>query len=154
MIRTFYRCLLWLHPPNFRRQFGGEMLWIFDQAASSQGAGALFVDGLGSLARQWLLRSGWWKVAAALALALLEVIFGGFGTLLLGPRRILPPGPAIPDTLDFANHGSIAHQPLTIGILMYLAVFVIGGLVVLIIGLTYWMKGVSTRRRPVAHRVR
>jgi len=31
---------------------------------------------------------------------------------------------------------------------------VIGGLVVLIIGLTYWMKGVSTRRRPVAHRVR
>ena len=36
--------------------------------SESQGALALFFDGLGSLARQWLLRSGWWKIALALGL--------------------------------------------------------------------------------------
>jgi hypothetical protein len=149
MIRTFYRGLLWLHPPLFRRQFAGEMLWIFDQAADSQGAFSLFFDGLVSLARQWLLRSGSWKVAAALALALLQVTLGGFGMLLFGPRRIIQSV----GVAEFASHGAIAHQPLTVGILMYLAVFVIGGLVVLIIGLTFWVKGFSTRRRPAAHRV-
>jgi hypothetical protein len=156
MIRTCYRCLLWLHPPVFRREFAGEMLWIFDQAAESQGALALFSDGLGSLARQWLLRTGWWKIALALSLAMLEVTLGGFGTMLFGRRHLVAPAsdPSVSSIAEFSTHGSIAHQPLTIGIVMYLAVFLTGGLTVMVIGLTFWMKTVAARRRPAVHRVR
>ena len=156
MMRTCYRCLLWLHPPMFRRQFAGEMLWIFDQAAESQGAVALFSDGLGSLARQWLLRSGWWKIALALALALFEVVLGGFGTMLFGRRNLVGPAsdPSVGNIAEFANHGAIAHQPLTIGTVMYLAVFVTGGLMVMVIGLTFWLKSFSVQRRRAAWRVR
>jgi hypothetical protein len=153
MIRTFYRCLLWLHPPAFRREFGNEMLWIFDQAAESQGTVPLFFDGLGSLARQWLLRSGWWKVAVALAIAMVQVSIGGLALTLLGPRHFVRLA-ADPAPFTLSNIGGLAHQPLTVGIVMYLAVFVVGGLVVLTIGLTYWVKGFSTRRRPAALRVR
>jgi len=77
MMRALYRCLLQLHPPSFRRQFAGEMLWIFEEASSSQGTLALFLDGLISLARQWLLRSGSWKVAVAIVGGLLEITAGG-----------------------------------------------------------------------------
>jgi hypothetical protein len=150
-MRTCYRCLLWLHPPVFRRQFAGEMLWIFDQTAESQGALALFLDGLGSLARQWLLRTGWWKIALALTLAFMEVTLGGFGMLLFGRRHLVEPSfaPQAGDFAGFSNHGAIAHQPLTIGIVMYLAVFVTGGLTIMVIGLTFWMKSFAGRRRAV-----
>ena len=149
-MRPCYRCLLWLHPPAFRREFGGEMLWIFDQAAESQGALPLVCDGLGSLARQWLLRSGWWKIAIAMALAMVEVIFGGLGVLLFGRRQVAGAGI---DTIEFAHHGAIAHEPLTIGMVMYLAVFVTCGLLIMVIGLSIWLKTVSARR-PAIHRVR
>lgn len=154
-MRTCYRCLLWIHPPVFRREFAGEMLWIFDQAAKSEGALALFLDGLGSLVRQWLLRSGWWKVALALGLALLEITLGGFGSMLFGRRHLVAPAsdPSVSSFAEFSQHGLIAHQPLTIGIVMYLAVFVTGGLTVMVIGLTFWMKSFAARRRPSVYRV-
>jgi hypothetical protein len=155
-MRTCYRCLLWLHPPVFRREFAVEMLWIFDQASESQGSMALFFDGLGSLARQWLLRSGWWKIALALTLALFEVTVGGFGTMLFGRRHLVAPAsdPSVSEFAQFSYHGAIAHQPLTVGIVMYLAVFITGGLTVMVIGLTIWMKSFAARRRPAVHRVR
>jgi hypothetical protein len=149
MIRTLYRGLLWLHPPFFRRQFGDEMLWIFDQA-SSQGALALFLDGLASLARQWLLRSGWWKVAVAMALALVQVSLGGLAMSRLGPPRIV----RLSADATRANLPGLAHQRITVSIVMYLTLFVLGGLVLLIIGLTWWAKSISARRRPAVHRVR
>jgi len=154
-MRTCYRCLLWLHPPVFRREFAGEMLWIFDQASESQGALALFFDGLGSLARQWLLRSGWWRVALALGLALLQVVLGGFGMLKFGYRHIMAPASSaeVANIAEFSYRGSIAHQPLTIGIVMYLAVFVTGGLMIMVIGLSFWMKSFAARRCGV-HKVR
>jgi len=65
MMRWIYQGLLWLHPPAFRQQFAGEMLWIFDEASSARGVVPLFADGVISLGRQWLLRSGMWKVAVA-----------------------------------------------------------------------------------------
>ena len=63
-MRFLYRCLLRLHPASFRDQFAGEMLWIFDQTANSGLAVAFLADGFASLARQWVLRAGAWKVAA------------------------------------------------------------------------------------------
>ena len=154
-MRTCYRCLLWLHPPVFRREYTGEMLWIYDQSAQSQGVIALLFDGLGSLARQWLLRSGWWKIALALGLAVLQVVLGGFATLIFGHRHIVEPAQnaAVVNMAEFAHGGSIAHQPLTVGIVMYLAVFVTGGLTVMVIGLTLWMKNFGARRHA-ALRVR
>jgi hypothetical protein len=65
MSRHLYQVLLWLHPPAFRRQFAEEMLGILDEAVAVEGAAALLFDALLSLPRQWFLRSGLWKVAAA-----------------------------------------------------------------------------------------
>lgn len=58
MIRSLYRFLLRLHPPAFRRRFSEEMLWIFDETQSARrGTASLFTDGLGSLTRQWMMRT-------------------------------------------------------------------------------------------------
>ena len=74
MTRILYRSLLWLHPPAFRRQFAGEMLWIFDEAEAAEGAARLLLDGLGSLLRQWVIRCGAWKVFAGMLGALLQIL--------------------------------------------------------------------------------
>jgi hypothetical protein len=71
-MRRFYQCLLRLHPPSFQREFGAEMLWIFGESAPGQEVW-LITDALISLARQWILRSGAWKVALALVGGLLQV---------------------------------------------------------------------------------
>jgi hypothetical protein len=152
-MRTCYRCLLWMHPAVFRREYGNEMLWIFDQTAGSQGASALFVDGLGSLARQWVLRSGWWRVVLALGLAVFQMVFGGMAALTFGRRSVAAvQDPSTLSVAEFAQQGPLAHQPLTIGIVMYLAVFVTGGLLVMVLGLTFWMRSFAVRRRAL-HRV-
>jgi len=77
VIRIAFRALLWLHPPAFRRQFADEMLWIFDETRGKQAAALLFSDGPISLARQWLLRSGAWKLAVA-----------GAGGLMFDPKNL------------------------------------------------------------------
>ncbi len=79
-MRRMYRCLLWLHPATFRRQFEEEMLWIFDEAADALGAASLFSDAGVSLVRQWLLRSGlWmWVVASIAGIIPLIIAFGSF----------------------------------------------------------------------------
>ena len=80
MMRRVYRCLLWLHPAAFRRQFEEEMLWIFDDAVDASGAASLFSDASVSLVRQWLLRSGlWmWVVAGITGIIPLIIAFGSF----------------------------------------------------------------------------
>ena len=154
MIRAIYRVLLWLHAPAFRRQFAAEMLWIFDESAESQVA--LCFDGAVSLVRQWLLRTGWWKIAIAIALASFQITLGGFGTLLFGPRSIehVTSEQMVPSLWSIPSGSSLAHQQITIPIVIYLSLFVIGGLSVLILGLSFWLKAVSSRRRPVPLRVR
>ena len=62
--RSFYRCLLRLHPPSFQREFANEMLWIFDEIATKQSTLPLFGDGLVSLARQWVLRGAFRNLLA------------------------------------------------------------------------------------------
>jgi len=60
MIRFIYACLLRMHPARFRRRFGEEMLWIFDEAAAERRTAPLFADAVLSLWRQWTLRSEFW----------------------------------------------------------------------------------------------
>jgi hypothetical protein len=86
MTRALYASLLRLHPPAFRRRFGTEMLWVFDEARLSEGALVLLFDLLTSVTRQWLLRSGVWKAALALALGAIQVTVGGFGWFFFNPR--------------------------------------------------------------------
>jgi hypothetical protein len=96
--RALYRSIVWLHPPQFRRQFGEEMLWVYDQAAPVQGPFGLLADGLVSFARQWLVRHGGWKVLVALAGALLEVLLV---LQLTPPARQSAPQAWTFDTRDF-----------------------------------------------------
>jgi len=75
MTRIFYRSVLWLHPPRFRERYAEEMAWIFDETESAKERAFLFYDGVVSLARQWVVRSGVWKVALAVLGALIQAIF-------------------------------------------------------------------------------
>ena len=68
MSRSLYRWLLYLHPPAFRQRFAEEMLWIFDEAASTHGVLRLFADGFVSLLRQWVVRPERWHMPVAAAI--------------------------------------------------------------------------------------
>ena len=96
MTRTLYRSLLWLHPPAFRREFAGEMLWIFDESTASEGPARLLLDGLASLARQWMIRCGAWKVFAGMLGALAQIL----AWRLSVTRASLPHAPC-PANLDY-----------------------------------------------------
>jgi hypothetical protein len=56
MLRHLYRCALRLHPSSFRRRFGDEMMYIFDQQKGTRAALDVIQDCVFSLLRQWLLR--------------------------------------------------------------------------------------------------
>lgn len=87
-MRGVYQTLLRLHPAPFRREFAGGMLWIFDEASASEGVCTLFFDALISLARQWVVRSGSWKIGAAIVGAFLQLSLGGLGWLAVQHPRI------------------------------------------------------------------
>ncbi len=55
MIRLLYAGLLRLHPCSFRERFAEEMIGIYDEDSGKR-RGALLVDALISLFRQWVLR--------------------------------------------------------------------------------------------------
>jgi len=76
MTRRVYRLLVLLHPPAFRRQYGVEMLWIFDQMGSEVRTLPLMRDVVVSLLRQWFVRSRLWLIPAALAGALFTMVAG------------------------------------------------------------------------------
>jgi hypothetical protein len=123
--RSVYRCLLWLHPPGFRRQFGGEMLWIFDEAAASEGRLGLLFDGMISLLRQWVVGCGAWKLLAAAFVAALQLMF------FVGPMAGIPEGGAahrpIPAALDARelafSQGLLLVFVLLVGLIGFLGVF-------------------------------
>lgn len=56
MLRRLYRCGVRLHPSSFRRRFGDEMLYIFDQQTGRLAALGVMLDCILSLLRQWTLR--------------------------------------------------------------------------------------------------
>jgi hypothetical protein len=72
VLRSLYLSLLWSHPRAFRERFAEEMLWIFDETPSRNGKAFLLRDGFHSVARQWVMRSGMWKLAVAVVLAFIQ----------------------------------------------------------------------------------
>lgn len=87
MTRALYRGLVWLHPPSFRAEFGGEMQWIFDQIfdeSSTVRVASLFADAVVSLLRQWIIRYGTWKIAAGFVGGILHMWLV-FACLMLRP---------------------------------------------------------------------
>jgi hypothetical protein len=56
MLRRLYRCAVRLHPCSFRRRFGEEMLYIFDQQEGMPAALGVTLDCMLSLLREWALR--------------------------------------------------------------------------------------------------
>jgi len=74
VIRILYLSFLRLHPSCFRERFAEEMLWIFDQAPTLGERTFLLGDGFRSVVRQWIVRSGMWKYAVALLIAVIQAI--------------------------------------------------------------------------------
>jgi hypothetical protein len=132
MTRALYRCLVWLHPPIFRREFAGEMLWIYDEASQSTGAAPLLLDGIVSLARQWILRSAWWKPILTLAGALFQVSI--CGALMM---RLAKPRPH--ERLPIAEHSELMG-------LIRLATFTAVGLLAAVILLVFWWRKLLRRQ--------
>ena len=64
MLGHLYRCVLRLHPPEFRRRFGEEMLSIYDQSTGRFSSVRLLLDAVFSLARQWIFRPEFWLRAS------------------------------------------------------------------------------------------
>ena len=90
MTRALYSGLVRLHPRVFRAEFGGEMLWIFEESAA-QGSWTtmpqLFADAVLSLLRQWIIGCGTWKIAAAFVGGVIH-LWLVFGLLMLRPPLI------------------------------------------------------------------
>jgi hypothetical protein len=82
-----YRLLVRLHPRAFGERFGPEMTCVFDEAPAD-GKLALFADCLVSLARQWVLRSGFWIVAAAGLGALAQMGLAGTASVAAARRAL------------------------------------------------------------------
>jgi hypothetical protein len=131
MTRALYRSLVWLHPPVFRREFAAEMLWIYDETALTGSVAPLFVDGIVSLARQWFLRSGYWKIMAALAGALFQMTIGGALALRIG------------------RHGAPLSNSVNGGeelaALVRLTTFMAVGLLTAVIFLVFWWRKLARR---------
>ncbi len=133
MTRALYIGLLRLHPLAFRRQFAEEMLWIFDEAKSSEGAWVLLLDLVVSVSRQWLFRSAVWKAALALAGAVIQISLGGLGWIFFNPRFGMP------------VQGGAAVTP-AITELLQITLCTMFVLVALVFGLVLWVGGFNRKR--------
>ena len=74
MKRAFYRGMLLLYPPSFRRRFADEMLCLYEDAAGDQRTAGFCINMTLSLIRKWFWNPVLWRTAGAIA--------GGVFTLL------------------------------------------------------------------------
>src|SRR5215471_17713649 len=74
MRRAFYRSMLLMHPPSFRRRFADEMLCVFEDAHLEGQAAGFCASITLSLVRKWFWNPVLWRTAGAIA--------GGLFTLL------------------------------------------------------------------------
>jgi hypothetical protein len=132
MTRALYRGVVRLHPAAFRKQFGEEMLCIFDEAGKAEGTLPLLLDAVISLARQWTLRSGAWKVVAAACGAWVQVI----AALGLPVRRV-----------GAAPHGPVAASAAQIGEMVQITILTVFGLLALIVATVVWTTRLCRQRR-------
>ena len=83
------------------------MLWIFDEAATTEGSGRLLADGVVSLLRQWIVGCGVWKVLAGMCGAVLQILFLPLATVIrpsAGGTQHLPVHHALLNSdLDFSR---------------------------------------------------
>jgi hypothetical protein len=139
MTRALYASLLRLHPPAFRRKFGREMLWIFDEARVSEGAFVPLFDLLISFLRQWLLRSGAWKLLPALIGAVAQVVLGGGAWWLSSSSRgRWPVGPEVTPAMSE---------------ILLVTLVAAGTIVTMVSGVAFWV-GRFSRQRAAASRRR
>ena len=89
MTRQLYTGIVRLHPREFRDEFGGEMLWIFEEASGGPiiGTATMIRDALSSLVRQWVIGQAVWKFPAALLGGMLYFLLA---CSLLVPRHLPP----------------------------------------------------------------
>ena len=135
MMRGLYRCLIWIHPPVFRREFAAEMLWIYDETAETDGAVRLFLDGLVSVARQWLVRSGCWKIIAALVGGLLPIAFGSALMLSIGEYG----------GIAYSVRRLSAVENPELAALIHLVALTAMGLVAAVMFLVFWWRRLARR---------
>jgi hypothetical protein len=127
--RSFYRFILCIHPPAFRRRFCDEMLSILDEGTARHAGFELLLDAFISFARQWLLRTDSWKLLLAIGGAFFQVF--GFAFSYKGRQSWI------------ANHQAITPYMQEL-ILIVLALMC--SLFVMIMSLTLWTMRFQHRR--------
>ena len=112
------------------------MVLIFDEASTETGAFSLCVDCLLSLVRQWVLRSGLWKLAAAILGACVQIVVSSAicVTLLHNNGRGLV-------LREVPRRGAVLLSDL-----MQLTVWSVGAVVLVVIAATVWVKRLNVKR--------
>ena len=139
-MRALYAGFIRLHPAAFRREFGDEMLCIFDEmiaggAGARQVIGKLLADVVFSLVRQWFLRRGLWT--AVLSLAVSAMLFAV--------------------ALEWSAHQPInvakvpAGNPVTAIALINITLFSLSVITTVLIAAVAWSRQISRKRRPTCH---
>jgi uncharacterized membrane protein len=129
MTRRLYHFIVRMHPPAFRGRFGSEMLSIFDEEGVSHARSGLLFDGLVSFARQWLLRTGSWKLPIALGGAFIQVF--GFGMPIKGHQSWTE------------NHQAVTPSVQQV---VFFALALVCTLIVVIMSMTLWNASFQRRR--------
>jgi uncharacterized membrane protein len=132
MTRSLYHLIVRMHPPAFRGRFGNEMLSIFDEAGVRNSSAALLFDGLISFSRQWVLRSGSWKLPVAVGGAFVQVF--GFAMPIKGHQSW--------------TENQQALTPLMRELVLF-ALALICTLIVLIMSMLVWNAAFQRRRSAI-----
>jgi hypothetical protein len=106
MATRLYRWLVRLHPSTFRERFGAEMLCLYDEADCGERP-RLVVDGVVSLARQWVVRSRYWIVGVAVIGAFLQLAVVGRAWLGVTRRAVMRSLPDLPMSQDPSAQNAI-----------------------------------------------
>jgi hypothetical protein len=101
MMEFLYRVLLRLHPEEFRERFAPEMTLNLEETEPAERSPRLLLDCFVSLLRQWVLRRGWWKLAAAVVFAYLQ--FSAVSVVWRVPIRFPPHGQAAVSSMGEAG---------------------------------------------------
>ncbi len=136
MTRLVYGALVRLHPPAFRRDFGDQMLCIFEEASAEEiPAVSLWADALVSLTRQWFLRCGLWKAGVAILVSAL--LFAAFPLWRHAVRSWEIPEQSGPEA--------------AIDDLMKITLTALGFISVILVSIVSWSRVVTSRRSASCH---